>query len=131
MYLPANDAVGKLILRLTVGLLLLPHGIAKLIRGVDGIAGGLADVGVPGIFAYGVYLGEVVAPLLVIAGFYARAGAALIVINMIVAIWLAHAADVFLLSGSGGLELELQYFYLLVAVALIFLGPGRHAINDK
>ena len=131
MYLPANDAVGKLMLRLTLGLLLLPHGIAKLTRGVEGLAQGLADVGVPGVFAYAVYLGEVVAPLLLIAGFYARAGAVLVVINMIVAIWFAHAADIFSRSESGGLALELQYFYLFVAAALIFLGPGRHAINDK
>ena len=131
MYLPANDAVGKLILRLMLGLLLLPHGVSKLIHGVDGLAQGLADVGLPGVFAYAVYLGEVVAPLLVIAGFYARAGAVLVVINMIVAIWYAHAADVLSLSESGGLALELQYFYLVVAVALIFLGPGRYAINDK
>ncbi len=131
MQLPANDAIGKLLLRVLIGGIMLPHGIAKLGGGAERIAGMISGMGLPGFLGYGVLIGEIVAPLMMIAGFYARVGAVLVVINMIVAIGLAHAADIFLLNDNGGLELELQYLLLFGAVAAMLLGPGRHAINDR
>jgi putative oxidoreductase len=78
-----------------------------------------------------VYVGEVLAPLLVIVGFYARVGAAVIVVNMLFAIMLAHRADLFLLTKSGGWALELQGFFLFTALALALIGPGRFGINQR
>lgn len=124
----ADDA-GKLILRLTLGILLLLHGIAKISGGVDGLEKVVAGAGLPSVLAYGVYVGEVLAPLLVIFGFFARFGAAIIVVNMVFAIFLAHRADLFLLTRSGGWALELQGFFLFTALALVFMGPGRLGIN--
>jgi hypothetical protein len=60
------------------------------------------------LFAYGVYAGEVVAPLFVIAGFYSRIDAALIGINMLFAIGLVHGAEFFIRNETGGWALELQ-----------------------
>jgi putative oxidoreductase len=131
MYLPANDSVGKLVLRLVTGFVVLCHGIAKLTGGVDFITAMLGSHGLPGFLAYGVYIGEVVAPVLLIAGFYARWGALVVAINMIVAVWLAHTAMIFALSQQGGWALELQGLILFNAVALVFLGPGRYSLNDK
>ena len=62
----SHDDAGKLLLRLAVGGLMLFHGIHKLIDGVDGISGMLAAQGLPGFIAYGVLVGEVVAPCLLI-----------------------------------------------------------------
>ena len=124
----ADDA-GKLILRLTLRILMLLHGIAKIFGGVDGLEKMVAGAGLPSVLAYGVYLGEVLAPLLVIFGFFARFGAAIIVVNMLFAIFLAHRADLFLLTRSGGWALELQGFFLFTALALVFMRPGRFAIN--
>jgi uncharacterized membrane protein YphA (DoxX/SURF4 family) len=59
---------GKLVLRLTVGLLVLLHGIPKLMSGAAGIVGLLEKSGLPGFVGYGVLIGEVLAPLLLIAG---------------------------------------------------------------
>lgn len=126
----AND-LGKLTLRLTLGILMLLHGIAKLTGGVGGIEKMVQGAGMPGFFAYGVYIGEVVAPILVILGLYARVGAAVIVVNMLFAILLAHRADLFLLGKSGGWALELQGFFLFTAVAVVLMGPGRHSINQR
>lgn len=122
---------GKFILRIVLGLLILLHGIAKLIGGVGGIAGMLQGVGLPGFLAYGALVGEVVAPLLLLLGFYARIGAALIAVNMIVAFLLAHRGELFVLGPQGGWQLELQGMFLFTAVALIFLGPGRIAFNQR
>jgi len=124
----ADDA-GKLILRLTLGILMLLHGIAKIFDGIDGLEKTVAGAGLPSVLAYGVYVGEVLAPLLVIFGFYARFGAAIIVVNMLFAIFLAHRTDLFLLTRSGGWALELQGFFLFTALALVFMRPGRFGIN--
>jgi putative oxidoreductase len=131
MTMPANDALGKLLLRLTIAFLMLPHGIAKVTGGVDGIAGMLAAVGVPGFVAYGVWIGELVAPAMLIAGYYARVGAAIIVINMIVAIALVHSSQLLDFTELGGFRLDSQYFYLFTSLAAMLLGPGRYAVNDK
>lgn len=123
------DDTGKLILRLVLGVTVLLHGIAKIVGGIEGIEGMLGGMGLPTVLAWGVYLGEVVGPVLLIAGFYARVGAALIAINMLVAIALAHMAQVAMLNEQGGWAIELQAMFLFTAVALIFTGPGRLGIN--
>ena len=87
-----NESTGKLILRVTLGVLILLHGISKLTGGIDWLDGALANAGLPAFFKYGVYVGEVFAPLAVIAGFYARIGAWLMAVNMLFAFGLAHMA---------------------------------------
>ncbi|ERS86985.1 GntR family transcriptional regulator [Marinobacter sp. EVN1] len=125
-----NADLGKLIVRLTLGGLLLFHGIAKLLNGIGFIEGQLASHGLPTILAYGVYIGEVIAPLMVILGYQTRIGALIIVFNMIVAIALVHGHQLLTLSGNGGWALELQGFFLFTALALIFLGPGRYKLKN-
>jgi putative oxidoreductase len=125
-----NADVGKLILRLSLGLMLLLHGIAKLQHGVDWIVSTLAGYGLPGFFAYGVFIGELVAPAMILMGYYTRVGAALIVGNMLVALFLAHQGQYFSLTDQGGWALELQGFYLFSAAALFFLGAGRYAMKN-
>lgn len=125
-----NTDLGKLIIRLTLGGLLLFHGINKLMNGIGFIEGQLASHGIPTFFAYGVYVGEVLAPLMVILGYQTRIGALLIVFNMLVAIALVHTHELMALSGSGGWALELQGFFLFTAVALMFLGPGKYKLKN-
>lgn len=126
-----QDDIGKLVLRLTLGILMLLHGIAKLRYGVSGIEGMVTSHGLPGFLAYGVFVGEVIAPLLVIAGFYARTGGLIIAFNMVVAIALAHSSQLFDIGKQGGWELELQGFFLFTAVAVALIGPGKFGINRR
>jgi len=125
-----NADLGKLIIRLTLGGLLLFHGIAKLLNGVGFIEGLLANHGLPGFLAYGVFVGELIAPLMIILGYQTRIGALLIVFNMLVAIVLVHTNELLALSSSGGWALELQGFFLFTAVAVMFLGPGRYKLKN-
>ncbi len=122
---------GKLIVRLCVGGLMLFHGIAKMIHpgALDFIGGMLTAYGLPAVLAYGVYIGEVLAPLMVIVGFKARVGGLIMAVNMLFALLLAHTGDFFSLSEHGGWMIELQMFYLLSSVAVVFLGSGRLAIK--
>ena len=130
MHNDLNDT-GKLVLRLTLGILILLHGIAKLTHGIEPIEGMVTGMGMPAFFAYGLYAGEVVGPLLLIIGFYARIGAALIAINMIFAIVLAHTNELTSLTQTGGWALELQGMFLFTAIALMLMGPGRYGVNQR
>lgn len=126
-----NDAVGKLTLRVTLGILILFHGVHKIIHpsSLDFIGKQLAGLDLPQVLAYGVYLGEVIAPLMIILGIYTRLGGLLIFGNMIFAIVLAHRNQLFALTDTGGLVLELQIIFLFSGLVVFFLGSGRIAIK--
>ena len=123
--------IGKLVLRLALGVLILLHGIAKLRGGVGGIEGMLAGHGLPTFLAYGALVGEVLAPLMLISGCYARIGAALVAVNMLFAFALAHLGQLGQLNEQGGWAPELQGMFLAAAVAIALFGPGRYAINQR
>ena len=123
------DDLAKFLLRLVLGILILFHGWAKVRHGVGGIEAMLAVRGLPGFLAWGVYLGEVLAPLLVILGVYTRLGAALIIVNMLTAVLLAHSGHLSLFTSSGGWRLELQAMFLVAATAILMLGSGRYALG--
>lgn len=124
-----TDDLGKLVLRWALGIFMLLHGYAKIVKGIGGIEASLVSAGLPAWVAYGVYIGEVVAPLLLILGFYARIGGLIIVINMIFAIALSHASQLFDIGKSGGWALELQGFFLVTGLVVALIGPGRYGLN--
>ena len=125
------DDAGRLVLRLSVGALVFFHGFAKL--GNTGaftwIVDQLAAQSLPTVLAYGVYAGEIVAPLMILAGVYCRIGALLVLVNMIFAVVLAHGEDLFNLNQNGGWALELQGSFALGALAIALLGSGRFAVK--
>ena len=122
---------GLFILRIGLGILILFHGMDKVVHGIGPIEGMVTGKGLPGFLAYGVYLGEVLGPVLLVPGFHARIGAGLIAINMVIAILLAHTGDLLSLSPHGGWRLELQGMSLITALALVCLGPGRFSLNQR
>jgi len=127
-----SDALGKLVLRLTLGILIAFHGISKLAspaRALESMTGLLAAAGLPTYLAYGVFIGEVLAPILIILGIYSRIGGLIVVINMIFAVLLVHTAQLLTLTKTGGWALELQGFYLLTGLVLFFLGSGKIAVK--
>jgi len=126
-----NENTGKLILRITLGVLILLHGISKLRNGIGWLDGMLVNAELPVFFKYGVYVGELLAPLAVIAGWYSRVGAWLIAVNMLFALGLAHGAELLSLNENGAFVLELQYMFFFAAIALALIGPGRYAVNQK
>ena len=126
---PGHDDLGKLILRIVLAVLLLFHGLSKIGGGIGVIEGMLQKAGLPGVFGYLVYVGEVLAPLLILAGVFTRAAALIVAINMVVALLLVHTGEFFTLSSTGGWALELQGMYLGSAIALMFLGAGRYSLG--
>lgn len=126
-----NDNFGKLLLRLLVGGLILFHGLNKAMHpeAVAGIVKNVEAMGLPGIVAYLVYIGEVVAPLMLILGWFARIAGLIVVVNMVFAVMLVHTTQIFTLSKSGGWALELQAFYFFGGLIIFFLGSGRMALR--
>ena len=125
----AAQETGKLVLRLTLGGLILLHGIAKLKGGVGGIMGMVTGAGLPGELAYFVYIGEVLAPILIIVGFWTRPAALIVFINMIVAVYLAHLGQLGSLNNTGGWAVELQAMFLFGALSVALLGAGRFSVG--
>jgi putative oxidoreductase len=120
--------LGVILLRWTLALLMVLHGWAKITGGVGGIEGMLVAKGLPGFLAYGAYLGEFVAPLMLLAGFWVVPAALLIAINMAFAVGLAHMGHWFDITSSGGWRLELQAFFFVTALVVAFtnrLGPNK------
>jgi putative oxidoreductase len=122
---------GLLILRLALGILVLFHGVSKLPPPPAFIVGALAKMDMPSVLAYGVYIGEIVGPILIIVGVWTRLGALAIVVNMIFALMLVHTSDLFSVNKQGGYALELQAMYLFSALALALTGAGRYSVGGR
>jgi putative oxidoreductase len=121
--------LGKFMLRVFLAVLLLFHGISKVLHGIDHISGLIVKAGLPPAVAYLVYTGEVVAPILVLLGLWTRPAAFVIAINMIVAVWLVHMPQFFALTKTGGWALELEGLYFVCALAVALLGAGRFSFG--
>jgi putative oxidoreductase len=124
-----TDNIGKLILRVMLGSLMLFHGVNKLQHGIEYIKGLVVAQGLPEFLAYGVYVGEIVAPILLILGWRSRIWAGIIAVNMLVVIYLTQLGAFIKLGAHGSWAVELQMFYLFSAVAIAFIGSGKFAIT--
>ncbi|MGO4304000.1 DoxX family protein [Cupriavidus sp. RAF12] len=124
-----SQDVGKAILRIALGALILVHGISKLMTGPGFIVQVVTKAGLPESVAYLVYVGEIVAPILLIIGLWTRLAGLIIAVNMIVALALVHASQFGDMAPTGGWALELQGMYLAGALAVALLGAGRMSVG--
>ena len=126
----SND-VGLLLVRIAIGVLLPFHGIAKLIKGIDWIGGLLAGISLPSFIKYGVFIGEIIAPVSLLIGFRTRVAAMFVCFNMFMAVLLAHRHEIFTIKPSGSYTIELDLLYFLGALALVFMGGGKFSVSTK
>jgi len=127
-----SEDIGKLILRVSLGVLMLLHGIHKLYGGIDGIKYLVNSSGLPEVVAYGIYVGEVVAPIFLLLGLYSRLSAFIIASSMGFAIFLAHSSSIFVLSQkTGGLLIELPLIYLISSITIVFIGGGKYSLSYR
>lgn len=122
-----TDDTGKLVLRVTIGGLLFMHGLAK-VRDNSFVENEVLDAGLPAFLAYGVFLGEIVAPVLLIIGLFTRTAATLVAIDMLFALSLVHTGDFGTIAPTGAWAIELPVLFLLGAIAIGLLGPGTFAV---
>lgn len=77
---------------------------------------------------YGVYAGEIVAPILLILGVATRSAAFLYTATMVIAVYLVHPDEVFALGKHGEYALELHVLYIVGALAIALVGSGRFRV---
>ena len=120
-----HPRAAMVLLRVTLALLMLLHGWAKMTHGIGGIEAMVAQTGLPGFLAYGVFIGEVIAPLFLLVGLFVVPAALVMALNMVVALVLVHSQQFFILNQSGGWMLELQAFFLITAI-VVAMGYSRN-----
>lgn len=120
-----NTDLGLLLLRISTGGLMLFHGVSKLIHGISFLVENM------GAFGYAVYIGEVLAPLLILIGFRTRIATVLLAVTCLVAVATAHSQEIFKISEHGGYALELLGLYFFGALALFFTGAGKYAASKS
>jgi putative oxidoreductase len=136
----SNEDLGKLVVRLTVGILIVFHGLA-LATGDMGIPNNLVRWGFPAELKWIGFLIEFFGGLGMILGVYARLGGFLLGIFMIIALIMAHAGlmgsqnHLFMVANNPAGNhwdhyfLETQMFYLLGGFSVALLGAGRYGLN--
>ena len=126
-----NNDLGIMILRVALGMLMLLHGIAKIQHGTGFIEGVFEQNGLPKFLAYLVYLGEIIAPLMLIIGFRTRLASILLGGTMVVVVITAAMDKMGKLTEVGAWALEVQALFFFGALALFFTGGGKFAASTK
>jgi putative oxidoreductase len=126
-----NKDAGLLLQRMSIGILILFHGIANMLSNYSFIKTLLSGIGIPEFIAYSVFLGEIIAPILIIIGWRTRLASLVLVFNMLIAILMAHSGDIFTLNQFGGWGIELQGLYLFGALVIFLLGAGNYAVSNN
>lgn len=121
--------LGLLFLRVIFGICLLLHGISKIFNGIDGVKFLVTKAGLPEILSYGVYVGEFVAPILLILGIFSRYAAFVILGTCSVIIYTAHPNIFELSEKTGGLSAEVVVLYVAICLCIMFCGSGKFALK--
>lgn len=136
--LQTDDSLTAFIVRVTVALVILPHGMQKLF----GLFGGygfkatmnfFTSSGTPAILAFLVILTESIGALLILFGFTTRLWAAMLTIIMLVASNM-HSANGFFMNWTGAQKGEGFEYHLLVigiCIALLIKGAGRWSVDRQ
>jgi len=124
-----NNHLGLLFTRVIIASTMLVYGISKLFSGIGFIEGLIAKTGLPAFLGYGVYVGEIIAPCLLLIGFRTRLAALVFSINCLTAILLTQLPSLFSLNAFGGWSVDLLAIYLFTSIALLFTGGGKYAVS--
>ena len=120
----AND-IASLLLRLSLGLLMLSHGIPKMMKLLNGNMefGDPLGIGSPASLFLAVFA-EVICSILIIIGFSTRLALIPLITTMVVAAFIVHKND-----PLGTKELAL--IYLFGYFALFLLGSGKYSVDAR
>ena len=88
----------------------------------------LVAKGLPRFIAYGVLVGEVIAPILIILGILTRPAALVLAFTMVVAWLMVGTGKTFALDAVGAWAIESLVYFFVGALAVAFLGAGRYAV---
>lgn len=127
---PGTVLYGILLLRVSLGLLFLAHGLLKVfVFTLPGTAQFFTSVGLPGFMAYIVTPAEIIGGLMLIVGFYTRWVAIALFPILLVATFKVHGSNGWLFTNKDG-GWEFPAFFAIATVAQFLLGDGAYAIGS-
>ncbi|EDY83384.1 DoxX subfamily, putative [Verrucomicrobiia bacterium DG1235] len=134
--LATNNNVAPLIARLTLAIVIFPHGAQKLLGwfggyGFSGTMGFFTEnMGIPALFAALAIIAESIGAVALFAGALSRVAAFGIGITMTVAMFMGHTANGFFMNWYGNQAGEgFEYHLLTIGLALITIISGGGALS--
>jgi len=136
LYYTESNIAGT-IARLALGIVILPHGLQKLL----GMFGGMGfektmdffvNSGIPAPLAFLVIMAESLGAISLIIGFLARFSAFAISLEMLVAVFMVHLSNGFFMNWYGNQQGEgFEYHILAIGLGLIVMlvGAGRFSLD--
>lgn len=131
--LSTNKDNTLLIIRLTLGLVILPHGAQKVLGsfGGYGFEGTMnfftSHLGIPPLLALLAIAAEFFGSIGLLLGLFTRVAAFGIFVTMLVAAVLVHSPNGFFLNNNG---YEFHILALGLALPLILKGAGSYSLDD-
>ncbi|MFZ5556128.1 MAG: DoxX family protein [Pseudomonadota bacterium] len=123
-----NAAYAALVLRITLGVAFIAHGLLKvLVFTVPGTVQFFGSLGLPAIVAYATIAAEIVGGALLILGVYSRWVALALVPVLLGAAW-AHWGNGWVFSAQGG-GWEYPVFWAMTLIVQALLGDGAYALR--
>lgn len=124
------------VLRIVLGIVILPHGLQKTIgafggHGYTATMGFFGSIGIPAFLAFLVIAAESAGAVALLAGFTTRVAAFGVFATMVVAGFM-HTANGFFMNWSGVQKGEGFEFHILaagIALVLVFFGGGSASID--
>lgn len=137
-----SSSLGLFFLRLIFGSSFLLHGFHKVQHfstSMEGIKNLLIQAKIPDFLAYGVFIGEVLAPFLIIIGFYTRISSAIVFFNCLVILYvtqiksldLSQVFNIFAIGDKGEFSNELVFLYIACSLCFLFTGSGKIAVRKS
>ncbi|MBW2936761.1 DoxX family protein [Aureisphaera sp. CAU 1614] len=123
--------IGLFLLRASIAFTMLLYGINKLIFGIEYIKDLLDQYGLPTFLSYGVFIGEIIAPILIIIGLRAKLAGLFFGIFCFIAILLDRIPDVLSLNENGGWSIGLIFIYMIFGLSIFFIGAGKYALSTS
>ncbi len=136
--LETNDDIAGFVLRVLLGVVMLPHGAQKLLGwfGGYGFSGTMGfftgKMGIPAVFAFLVIISEFFGSLALITGALTRLAAFGVCCVMLVGALMVHLPHGFFMNWAGKQQGEGFEFHILamaIAVALMIKGGGRWSVD--
>lgn len=126
-----NAPYGALLLRVSMGVLFILHGIylKVFVFTMAGTSGYFESLGLPGALAWVIMLIETLGGLALILGIYIRPVAIVLGIELLAAAYLGHGGNGWLFSSADG-GWEYPVFWAIACFVQALLGPGAYAIGS-
>jgi putative oxidoreductase len=123
---------GLLVLRVGMGVLLAPHGYDK-IKNFDAYKAQFINfLGIGQTFSLGLSIfAEFFCAILVVFGLFTRLACVPLVINFLVAVFVAHGGDIifYMKNGQPAGTAEHPMMYAIAFLTLLITGPGRYSAD--